>query len=197
MSALLTESVVCDRIAFLLGNGRLDAEVDLIDTRENALALEHGFSAASEQHFTTESVDAAILSFLDTGDATPLRVVVLPQVGSQHFDLSTTHGSGTGEAQIDETLSVEVHVHADNPGLLGGVQWHRTGALRRALRVAKAVEALLLRYPRLDVPAPDSLLGIAQWVTLEGMSRVDSNPESPENVTIRVPLGVRVTGKRG
>ena len=151
MAGITTVDTVIYRVVKLLRQ-YLDAEVDLIDTRNNAVAVTDSDSA---NNFTTPDVPSAdVQVYNDQRKASQIRVIVEDGGTSRAREAEyviTPYGGGVPASNlpiIDRSHRIEVRVCvATSAG--GDGFW---GARRRCNRVADAVRVIMARFVDLSVP---------------------------------------------
>ena len=188
--ALIGVGPIVDRIKLILET-YLNTEVDRIDTAEDALAP----SGVTEADFTTPTVaDDDIQRFSDDRRAEPnARLVIVPQASSDPQAFRHL-GAGTGNPIVDRTHDLQILVKCASRGKPTGEaeSWGETGAWRRASRISTAVDVVISRYPRMDVPGASPAVAALQGATMLSESIDRLSDEDVEDTTV-VGFAVNVT----
>jgi hypothetical protein len=143
---LISSAPLADRYVAIF-QASLGAEIARIDTAENALS-----SVGQEGYFTTDAIPAAaITSMISAGDGYLQRVTVRTGGRSPR---EYQHGRGTS-VRLDTAHQLSVEVRVSTSQLAQGY----TGALRRAERITRACESLVVRFP--EMQSPDSTPALA------------------------------------
>lgn len=150
MAGITTVDTIVDRVVALL-RAYLNDEVDLLDTRNNAIGDN------TDNSFATPTLASAdIVPFVDTVHGKPIRVVVRDAGSVRYRDMQMTGGGlATGTAphasipRLDRGIRFAVDVVSAATGNTGG----HYGAVRACHRVADAVSVILARFPDLSIPS--------------------------------------------
>lgn len=162
MAGITTPDTIVDRVAAVIRQ-YVNAEVDLVDTANNTIAV------SGDNHFTTPSLSSTdVVSYSDRGiEGRPIRIVVT-DLGewsdSSQFQLTGEDAgeqlSGAAEPssalprlQREMRLGVLI-ISATNGGsqTTAGTSSPEHGR-RVCNRVGEAVRVILARYPKLSIPA--------------------------------------------
>lgn len=151
MAGITTVDTIVDRVKTLLEQ-YLNSEVDLVDTRNNGVAVD-----GSANDFTTPEVnDDDIQTYVDRRSASPVRLLVEDRGSTRdrEFQLRANEGDDSTLPRFDRTHAIAVTVMvASNRG-----DWTADGARRRCNRIAEAVAVIMGRYPALSVPGASPAL---------------------------------------
>lgn len=176
MAGITTPDSVLERVQALLRE-YLNAEVDLIDTRNNTVA-----GVGSVNNFDTPNIpDACVQLYVDRLSAQPVRIVVadggnwsdneFQLMGHEAMTGSTEPSSNT--PRLDRTMRFVVGVRAAADGGVETTDGETSAdhARRVCNRIAEAVRVIIARYPTLSIPATSTASLVPGGVQCSGDTR--------------------------
>lgn len=180
---LIPDDAFVDQLKLLLDQ-ELQAAMDRI--RAKVLLLEGpGGAGTLSEDFDLELGEDDVQVFYDESpESGDVRVNLVPAGvrSPREFQL---FGPGTGQAQRDEDVEIDIVVMSDDAT-------DDTLAFRKCCRVVAGILEVLMRYPDLRVPAPLDLPALAMHVGIGSTDRLRGEEDRPmDKTSLVVPLRIR------